>query len=614
LQAAEAERHAKQREAERADGERRAKEREAERAAGERQAKLDADSKRQEAETNLAFAKKGNEILGSVFAGLDPKANYATVAELRNALRDNLSKAVRDLEGSAIGAPLEVAKMQTTLGDSLRGLGEPLLAVEVYQKALATRKAKLGPDHPGTLSSMGAMASAYEDSGQLDKAVRLFEETLEKAKAQLGPNHPDTLRSMNNLAEAYLLSRQLAKAMALLEEALEKWKANLGPDHPDTLVVMNNLAVAYLDSGQPAKAVPLFEEVLEKRKAELGPDHPHTLSSMHNLAVAYLNSGQLVKAVRLFEETLEKLKAQLGPDHPHTLRSMSYLAGAYQDSGQVAKAVRLFEETLEKRKAKLGPDHPETLRSMSNLARAYWRLNRLDRSIPIFEDVLKRREKQLGRQHPDTSLDVTNLGVNYKDAGRLAEAIPLLEESYAASKKLPSLRWVSAPLLDGYQKAGKLTEATKLMAELLVDLRQQLPKDSPQLAGELARFGHLLLQSHAFSEAEPLLRECLAIREKHIPDSWYTFNAQSMLGGALLGQKKNAEAEPLLVKGYEGMKIRAPTIPQQGGGELRLPEAVDRLIELYEALDKPDEVKKWQAARAKYPSRKELAPPPREKK
>ncbi len=27
-----------------------------------------------------------------------------------------------------------------------------------------------------------------------------------------------------------------------------------------------------------------------------------------------------------------------------------------------------------------------------------------------------------------------------------------------------------------------------------------------------------------------------------------------MLGGALLGQKKYAEAEPLLLKGYEGMK------------------------------------------------------------
>jgi len=75
-----------------------------------------------------------------------------------------------------------------------------------------------------------------------------------------------------------------------------------------------------------------------------------------------------------------------------------------------------------------------------------------------------------------------------------------------------------------------------------------------------------------------------------------------MLGGALLGQKKYADAEPLLLKGYEGMKQREKTISPQGA--TRLPEALDRLIELYTATNKPDEVKKWRAERAKYPEAK----------
>ena len=83
---------------------------------------------------------------------------------------------------------------------------------------------------------------------------------------------------------------------------------------------------------------------------------------------------------------------------------------------------------------------------------------------------------------------------------------------------------------------------------------------------------------------------------------------KSLLGGALLGQKKYAEAEPLLLKGYEGMKQREKTIPPQAS--IRLPEALDRLIELSTATNKPDEVKKWQAERAKYP---ETAPPPGKK-
>ena len=86
----------------------------------------------------------------------------------------------------------------------------------------------------------------------------------------------------------------------------------------------------------------------------------------------------------------------------------------------------------------------------------------------------------------------------------------------------------------------------------------------------------------------------LAIRDKTQPDVWSTFNTRSQLGGALLGQKKYAEAEPLLLAGYEGMKQRAKTIPPQG--KMRIPEAIERLVLLYEATDKKDEAAKWRKA------------------
>jgi hypothetical protein len=60
------------------------------------------------------------------------------------------------------------------------------------------------------------------------------------------------------------------------------------------------------------------------------------------------------------------------------------------------------------------------------------------------------------------------------------------------------------------------------------------------------------------------------------------------------------------------MKAREKTIPTQGA--TNIPEALDRLIELYTATNKPEEVKKWQAERAKYPPPKEVAPMPKEKK
>jgi hypothetical protein len=69
-----------------------------------------------------------------------------------------------------------------------------------------------------------------------------------------------------------------------------------------------------------------------------------------------------------------------------------------------------------------------------------------------------------------------------------------------------------------------------------------------------------------------------------------------MLGGALLGQKKHADAEPLLLAGYDGLKKDEKAIPPQGRDDI--PKALQRLVELYDDTGKKDEAARW---------RKELA-------
>src|SRR5262249_26433634 len=99
------------------------------------------------------------------------------------------------------------------------------------------------------------------------------------------------------------------------------------------------------------------------------------------------------------------------------------------------------------------------------------------------------------------------------------------------------------------------------------------------------------------AEAEPVLRESLAIREKLQPDEWTTFNTRSLLGGSLLGQKKYADAEPLIVAGYEGMKAREAKIPPPG--KPRFTEAAERVVRLYEEWGKKDKAAEWRTRLAK---------------
>jgi hypothetical protein len=102
-----------------------------------------------------------------------------------------------------------------------------------------------------------------------------------------------------------------------------------------------------------------------------------------------------------------------------------------------------------------------------------------------------------------------------------------------------------------------------------------------------------LIQQSQWAEAETILRECLAIRAKTQPDDWSTFSTRSVLGGCLLGQKKYAEAEPLILAGYEGLKAREAQIPAPS--KPRLAEAAERVVRLYEAWGKPEQAAAWKA-------------------
>ena len=307
-------------------------------------ATLRAEEKQKEAERNLAFAKKGNEILGSVFAGLDPKKIAESGRPLQDVLRENLGKAVKELEGSAIGDPLDVAEMQNILGSSLLGLGEHALAIEVLSKALRTRQAKLGPDHRDTLISMNFLATGYKNAGQFDKALSLFQEALELSKARFGPDDPLTLATMSNLAQGYHVAKEFKKALPLYEKTLELMKAKLGPGDPLTLTTTNNMAMCYQEAGEVERALPLLQETLELTKAKLGPDHPNTLGGMNNLATAYWRLKRLDKSIPLFERTLQLQEKTLGRQNPQTLMTVANLGVNYLDAGKVRDAIPLLEE------------------------------------------------------------------------------------------------------------------------------------------------------------------------------------------------------------------------------------------------------------------------------
>jgi serine/threonine protein kinase/Tfp pilus assembly protein PilF len=410
-------------------------------------------------------------------------------------------------------------------------------------------------DQPGAEASIrNTLGETYYYLNEPALAIAQFNRALELRRQFAGPDHPDTLAAEGNLGMAYLNAGRLAQALPLLEANLKHLRAQSGPIQTNTLVSINNLANAYRTAGRLGEALPLFAEALKGLELEFGPDHAYTLGAMNNLAQTYRDADRLEGAIPLFEETVKRTKTKLGPDHPYTLGSMNNLGLAYLDTGRYEPARELFEEALKHSKTALGADNSDTLWTMGNLAGAYAKVERLSEAIKLSEEALRLTKAKQGPDHPDTLRAMGNLAENYEVAGRRSDALALYEGA-------------------------------------LQGLTAKLGRNHVQTLAAMNNLASAHLRAGNPVAAEPLLREELALRNTETQDRLRSFEARALLGASLLSQRKFAEAEPLLLEGYNGMKARdaKSLVPLQN----RLAEAGARIIMLYDAWGKKDKADEW---------------------
>jgi hypothetical protein len=477
-----------------------------------------------------------------------------------------------------------------------RAQGKYERAETLYREVLAARLAKLGADNPDTLTSKNNLAVLYRAQGKYDRAETLYREVIDTRTTKLGADHPDTLRSKNNLAILYRVQAKYDRAESLYQEVIAVRLAKLGADHPSTLESKNSLAVLYHAQRKYNRAEPLFRKVLAARTTKLGADHPNTLSTKGSLALVYKTQGKYDRAERLYQEVLDAQTVKLGADHPDTLTSKNNLAVLYYAQRKYDRAETLYREVIDTRTTKLGADHPDTLATRDNLAGLYYAQGKYDRAEKLFLDVIRGRSARLGADHPDTLRSKYNLAGLYIEQGKYDRAAPLSRDAIEGTRQKLGIahkrtQQCARQLVECYEKMGQPAQGEPLLRELADFWKQKAGADSPRYAFELAALGLNLLAQQKFADAEPLLRDSLAIRVKTQPDFWTTFNNQSQLGGSLLGQQKYADAEPLLVQGYEGMKQRETKIP--ASSKTRLAEALERLVRLYDETGQKDKANEW---------------------
>jgi serine/threonine protein kinase/tetratricopeptide (TPR) repeat protein len=546
----------------------------------------------------------------------------------------------RNAEADAV----ESRRLATFLGELSQTLGQEGNATKVestYRVALAMWMRLLTKDHPEMADALAALAEVFQ-RGKPASADMKAHEAAQKCHGAM-PEFEKLAADRNQHYESWFIAVAYKSLGILFQESGQSGEAEKA--YRDTLVLWRKLATdsnqeddrwqlahnyeclggVLSQTGRAKDSVEAYraaQVILIRLVSEFNTDDRRL-----HLAGNYDSLGRLLKEAGRPTESLEafrnaqaiwlKLVAALNTEGRRWQLAMNWdaLAQLLTEMGKFDEAIEAYRQAVAVWKNLVADFNKIDSRNhlsgtLISFAGTLQVAARRAESEELFreaesairEDLALRRQR-FGEVHREVDGALCSLASVLQKAGKLAEAETVWREELALERKLSGDKHVFvanslASLARVLRDQGMLAEAERTFREEL-DLLGKLPfAEATQVATALAELTSTLLAEQKFAEAESPARECLIIREKKRPDDWSTFNAWSKVGCSLLGQKKYAEAEPLLLAGYEGMKQREGKIPPNG--KIRLQESIQRLVQLYEVTGQSEKVAEWSGKLAEF--------------
>jgi eukaryotic-like serine/threonine-protein kinase len=560
----------------------------------------------------------------SVFA-TDLNEVNATDAAVAMIDRTILKPSIKSIDDGFKEQPLVDASLRTALADLYKGLGLYREALELQEKAAATRVKLLGLDDERTLKARDRVADLYLELGRIPESLEIHRETCERSTRLHGPDSRLTLTRMSNLGNTLRIQSKFAEAEPLLRQALdgrrralgneaietlislntygqvliaqgrvaetepywreaqETGKRVLGPDNPDTLIWTANMGGLMGELGRPEDALKYYTEAYEGFRRVRGEEHPYTLACLTSASQYLGRLGRLDEAADALERIVAAQRRTLGPENPSTLTTLMSLGTVQRQQGKLAESVDTLRTAVDLRRKVFGTDSVQTIDALGPYADSLYWSEREAEALPAYREQLALAERNLGPDHPLTLSARSGLGNILTVMGRLDEAEPIVHTAAANNRRVlgpanidTSVSIARLGLL--LRKQGKLEEAEVAMREALTISRVALKPANPRYYYAMTDLAGILLENKKLDEAEQLIREALVGLEKTAgPDALRTSEARRMLGRVLTERAQFIEAEKELLRAHHAFATSRGTTPTV------LKRACESLRDLYTA-------------------------------
>ncbi len=536
---------------------------------------------------------------------------------------------------------LELAESMAMLGETYREIGDVDRAEPLTRDALAMRKKLCNGDSEDVADSINNMALIEKARGDIDACIALNREALAMRRRVLGDDNPDLMQSLNNLAMALMARRGDPQEIdALFQEGVDLGRKTYHGDHLHTANLLQNQAQLREATGDVSGALEAMREALRMRQSVLGDEHSLVAESMNNLGAMLKRKGDYAEAEPLYRRSLEIRIKVWGEDDYRVSESLNNLAILMQSMGRTAEGEPMMRRALEIRRSLAdGGDDAMLALYMSNCANMLSVLNRTEEAEAMCRESIAMRERlgdstsvtygqslltlasimrdrsaanlleieSLQRRSlalfqamnppppQQVSYALNNLGPTLREEGQIDESEAVLRESLELRRKVhgsdsPITAATMCNLAATLMEKKQWEEASALLEESLAVRRAKLPAGHLETTVSLTLLGSLRVKQDRPAEGEPLLREALEIRVKNLPAGHLRIaDCQALLGSCLVKQGKFDEAEPLLLESCQSM-LGNPAVTDG-----RRKQALDALIDMYEASGRSDQASSWRA-------------------
>jgi tetratricopeptide (TPR) repeat protein len=423
----------------------------------------------------------------------------------------------------------------------------------MQQRDRAETEAKTAEQVSDFLVGLFEVSDPSEALGDTITAREILDKGAEKIEKELSDQPEVQARLMNTMGEVYMNLALYEQALPLLENALIIRRQLFGDKHPDVALSLSNLGEVHHDKGDYSKAEELYREALAIDRKIYGDEHTDVATSLSNLGVLHHDKGNYSKAEELYREALAIWRKIYGDEHPRVATSLSNLGVLHHDKGNYSKAEELYREALAIDRKIYGDEHPNVAVDLNNLGMLLYDKGNYLKAEELYRESLAIKQKICGDEHSSVATSISNLGMLHYDKGDYSKAEELYREALAIRRKI-------------------------------------FDDEHPDVVLSLNNLGTLYHDKGNYSKAEELYREALAIQQNKLPTShWQTAKTMSNLGGCLTKLKRYQEAETLLLESYPLLKEK------RGTDDKYTNKALNRIIELYQAWDKPEKVAEYKA-------------------